>query len=344
VEERETPRRGRVLTLTVAPEDDGRSVRTVLRQRLEVSGTLLGRMRREPERLLCNGSPIRTVDPVHAGDRLEITVSDPLPPPRETVCTAPPPVILYEDEDLLILDKPAGLAVHGANELGYGTVRELLARYCGLEVFHPINRLDRGTSGIMAVAKHSYMTDRLRQQLHTDGFRREYLAVTQGCPTPRQGRILLPIGRPGEGHFRTVMREGQEAETHFRVLWTDGVRSLVRARPCTGRTHQIRVHLSALGAPLCGDWLYGPYSASVRPALHSAELWMHHPLTGETLHLQAPLPDDLRAMLPPEALALADAPLDEGGVPFPAVDDHPYLHRETPPTSYESERNDDESL
>ena len=206
--------------------------------------------------------------------------------------------ILYEDEDLLIINKPAGIAVHGRSERGEPTIGAAVARYLGSAApFHPVNRLDRGTTGAMCAAKNGYMHDRLRKILHTDAFRREYLAVACGEMPERAGVIDLPIARvPGEKRFHTAP-EGLASVTRYEVLGSAGGLSLLRLRPETGRTHQIRVHLAALGCPIAGDRLYGGGALAARPLLHSAALYLVHPLTGAAVSVAAPMPEDMQEVL-----------------------------------------------
>lgn len=205
--------------------------------------------------------------------------------------------ILYEDADLLALNKPAGMAVHGGYDRGDPTVANALAAYLGPDaVFHPVNRLDRGTSGVMLVARSGYVHDRLRRVLHTDGFRRTYLAVACGVGLPVSGTIDLPIARADDGTTRrAILPDGQPSVTDYTVLAERDGYTLLRVTPRTGRTHQIRVHFAALGHPLLGDALYGgDASLLARPALHSAAADLTQPVTGQLLHITAPVPDDLR--------------------------------------------------
>ena len=243
----------RRLTLTVTPEQAGRTVRSLLRRELRMADGAIARVKTVPDGICLNGAHARTVDRVAAGDTLTVRIDDKRSGGRFTP-VAVPLDILYEDADLLALNKPAGMAVHGGYDRGDPTVANALAAYLGPDaIFHPVNRLDRGTSGVMLVARSGYVHDRLRRVLHTDGFRRTYLAVA--C----------------------------------------GVGLLLRVTPRTGRTHQIRVHFAALGHPLLGDALYGgDASLLARPALHSAAADLTQPVTGQLLHITAPVPDDLR--------------------------------------------------
>ena len=255
--------------LTVTPEQAGRTVRSLLRRELHMADGAIARVKTVPDGICLNGVHARTVDRVAAGDVLTVRIDDKRSGGKFTP-VAVPLDILYEDADLLALNKPAGMAVHGGYDRGEPTVANALAAYLGPDaVFHPVNRLDRGTSGVMLVARSGYVHDRLRRVLHTDGFRRTYLAVACGTGLPPHGTIDLPIARADDGSTRRIPAPGG---------------------------HQIRVHFAALGHPLLGDALYGgDASRLARPALHSAAADFAQPVTGQSLHITAPVPDDLRA-------------------------------------------------
>lgn len=224
-------------------------------------------------------------------------------PPAETpvVPVDYPLDVLWEDEDLLILNKPAGITVHSAALTEETvTVAGAVAHYLGCDTFHPVNRLDRGVTGVMVVAKNGYMHQRCMSILHTDDFRREYRGICDGVPQPTQGTIDLPISRqPGSLLKRSIDPEGLPSRTEYEVLSVSHGRALLRLRPITGRTHQLRLHMAAIGHPLTGDWLYGAEDKTLipRPALHSYELWLRHPLTKEPLHIIAPIPADMGRLI-----------------------------------------------
>lgn len=288
----------RTLTRTVSAEQAGRTVKSLLRRELDISDGMLARLRQRPDGILCNGAPVRTIDRVQAGDVLTVQVGDTRPGGRFAPMDVPLR-ILFEDADLLVLDKPAGMAVHGKTDRGEATVANALAYHLGTDaVFHPVNRLDRGTSGVMAVAKSGYIHDRLRQTLHTADFQREYLAVAEGAVTPENGVIDLPIARETPNGIRRVVREdGAAAVTAYHTLGVSHGRTLLRVLPRTGRTHQIRVHFAAIAHPLAGDWLYGAESPDIaRPALHARTLMFTHPVTGARLHFAADVPADMKRL------------------------------------------------
>ena len=289
---------GRTLEYTVPPEGEGKRVRAVLQGALGLSAGLVTRLKHRPGSVRINGDGARTIDLLHAGDRLSVDVGD----AKESafVPAGPRLDVAWEDEDIIIINKPAGMATHGRSDRREPTVGAMVAAYLGTSApFHPVNRLDRGTTGLMCAAKTGYMHERLRRILHTDAFRREYLAICTGVPPEAEGEIDAPIARYNEEKRFCVREDGAPSLTRYKVLLTWEGRSLLRVRPETGRTHQIRVHMASIGCPLLGDRLYGRLSRELdRPALHSAALTLIHPLTGETVSVRAPLPEDMRALLP----------------------------------------------
>ncbi|WP_409969499.1 RluA family pseudouridine synthase [Bengtsoniella intestinalis] len=283
------------MTYIVTDDQQGSTVKTVLKHTLQVSSTTLSRLRRQEGGILRNGAPVRTIDTVSTGDVLEIALGDDAPMVGET-CPLP---VVYEDGALLVLDKPAGMAVHHSTLNPDTPTVEQVVLDMGLP-FHVVNRLDKGTTGLMVVAKSGYIHSILQQKLHSGDFQRTYLAICDGCPSPLQGQINAPIGRKdGSAIARCVRDDGAVALSDYKVLSHHDDRSLVWLSPQTGRTHQLRVHMAHLGCPLTGDWLYGTENQSLitRPALHSATLTMTHPLTGERLVLEAALPEDMDRLI-----------------------------------------------
>ena len=214
-----------------------------------------------------------------------------------------PLVIPYEDEHLYVIDKPAPLASQSSANHPDDALENALFAHLGCPadfVYRPVNRLDKGTSGLMIVAKDAHTQHRLQRMLHSDDFARQYLAVVEGHLPRQQGVIDAPIGKEDAASIKRLIRpDGKPSVTHYEVLKETERRSLVRLRLETGRTHQIRVHMAYLGCPVCGDFLYGTELAELpgRFALHSHELTLTHPLTMEGLHLISPLPEALRALL-----------------------------------------------
>ena len=291
----------RRLTLTVTPEQAGRTVKSLLRRELRMADGAIARVKTVPDGICLNGAHARTVDRVAAGDTLTVRIDDKRPGGRFPP-VAVPLDILYEDADLLALNKPAGMTAHASNFLpDTPTVAGALAYQRGPDfIFHVVNRLDKGTTGLMAVAKSGYIHDRLRRTLHTDGFSREYRAVCVGCPKPPAGTIDAPIGRDETSAVRRMVRsDGQRAVSHYEVLSQRDGLSFVKLQPETGRTHQLRVHMAHIGCPLAGDWLYGTEDPDLisRPALHAYALALTHPVTGTHLYFTAPTPADMEKLI-----------------------------------------------
>ena len=291
----------RLLTYTVAPEQEGWPLRRLLRQELRISGSFLSRLKWRPGAILLNGQPATVAALVLAGATVTADVSD-LPGDNPHIRPVDYPLdILREDQDLLILNKPAGIAIHPAALTEETvTVAGAVCRYLGQGSFHCVNRLDRGTTGVMAVAKTGFVHARCMTLLHTDAFQRDYRAVCDGVPPHPAGDIDLPIGREGDSLLkRCPAPAGQAAHTHYEVLDTANGRALLRLTPTTGRTHQLRVHMAAIGCPLTGDWLYGTEDRTIiaRPALHSYHLRLTHPVTGAVIDVTAPVPEDMVRLL-----------------------------------------------
>jgi len=294
----------RVLTHTVIEAEAGQPVKQLLHL-WGISGSFLSRLKFR-QAITVNGAPVTVRFVPRPGDVLAADVSD-LPGEHPHIRPVDFPLdILYEDEDLLLINKPAGIAVHpAALTEETATIAGAAAHYLHSSCFHAVNRLDRGTTGVMAVAKTGFIHARCMAMLHTDDFRREYRAVCEGIPSPAEGDIDLPIGRAESSLLkRQADPLGQPAHTHYEVLAASRGRALLRLTPTTGRTHQLRVHMAAIGHPLTGDWLYGTEDRALiaRPALHSYHLRMMHPLTGTTIDVTAPLPEDMQRLLKEERL------------------------------------------
>ena len=297
----------RILTYTVTEHDEGRAMRSVVPRSFHLGQHAFRRLK-VLESILVNGQVVRADYILHAGDAIEIRLPDDEAAQIETVSSIahpdlPPSFIRYQDEDILIASKGAPLPTLPASHITSGTLREQIVSMLGANdktfIYHPVNRLDKGTSGLLCIARHAHAQRLLTNQLHTGGFIREYLAVTEGVPEMEEGVISAPIARLGTGARRAVREDGQHAVTHYKVLRTSGNRALLRLRLETGRTHQIRVHLAHIGCPIAGDYLYGTElpALSGRFALHSAYISLVQPVTGERIELEEPLSPELEALL-----------------------------------------------
>ena len=295
----------RRLRITVTPDQEGQKVDALLRQALGLSGTVIRRAKALPDGILLDGQPVYVSRRVQAGQTLCVAVGDTGAPGGPAPVEGPLDVV-YEDGDLIVLNKAPGVLSHPGPGHHSDTIGNFLSYYykkAGITAgFHPVHRLDRGTSGLMVVAKHAHAQEVLKRQLHTDAFRRTYLALCDGTPQPAQGVVEAPIGR-AEGSIlaRRVDPAGQWARTRYRVLGGYEGRALVELVLDSGRTHQIRVHMAHIGCPLTGDFLYGREDPGLiaRPALHAWRVSLLHPVTGQALSWTAPLPADMARLAPP---------------------------------------------
>ena len=240
-----------------------------------------------------------------AGQRVAVTI----PPPKPTKIEpeAMPLSIVYEDGDLLVVDKPAGMAVHPSPGHSSHTLVNGILAHCddlsgigGVKRPGIVHRLDKDTSGLIIVAKNDAAHVSLARQLKERKVEKMYVALVEGCVTPPEGRIEAPIARDVKHRRRmAVVENGRDARTSYRVLREIGRRTLLEVRPQTGRTHQIRVHLASIGHPITGDALYGRRGDApvARQFLHARRLVFLHPRTGERLELEAPLAEDLQQAL-----------------------------------------------
>lgn len=292
--------------------DEGRMLRDVMRERLGVSRRLFVRLKQSDEGLTINGERAFPSYRLTAGDVVEFRMEresseDIYPQPMELD-------IVFEDEHLLVLNKPAGIIVHPTTGHYMNTLANGVMHYWREKGescrFRPVHRLDEDTSGLVIVAKHPYAHQQLSVQMSEGAVEKKYRAYVYGRPPADEGEVNAPIGRlPEDPHRRAVLEDGAPSLTFYRVAeaYPCGAAAL-DVRLGTGRTHQIRVHLGYVGCPLIGDAYYADPAwertelaarlAGVigRQALHASLLAFRHPVTDEPLTLQASLPADLRAL------------------------------------------------
>ena len=247
--------------------------------------------------VLKNGLPCYLRDTVERGDILTLVLREELE--QEIEPEDIPIAVVYEDEHLLVVNKPAGLVVHPTKGYMSGTLANAVIHYWLRQgkpyVFRPVHRLDRDTSGLVVIAKNPYIQEALTAQHHTREWSKKYLCLLTGMIPNLQGRIEAPIARVGNGsRARVISIEGKSAITLWELLKPLNNASLVRAELVTGRTHQIRVHFAHIGHPLIGDDVYGSPSPLInRQALHAAEISFTHPIDKSFVHLSCPLPQDM---------------------------------------------------
>lgn len=286
---------GREMVYIVPPEYGGKKLIAFLRGYVGISARTAPKLKADPEGLKRNGAHIRTIDRVNAGDEIRIRM------PEEAGSIAPAaPVdldIVYEDEDVLLVNKPGYLAVHPTHNHQGDTLANQVAGYLAAggkqAVFRAVGRLDKTTSGLVLCALNKHAAYRL-----SGNYEKEYLALVTGAFSG-SGRIDTPIYRPDPNKtLRAAGETGETAVTLWECLGTNGDFSLMRVRLETGRTHQIRVHFMSIGAPLLGDEMYGGNTDLItRTALHCGKISFIHPVTGERLAFDVSPPEDMQKLI-----------------------------------------------
>lgn len=289
-----------LLRFVAGEQEAGRSLRDVLQNGYGISRRLLIKAKHGGE-ILVNGKLAYVTEQLRAGDLVVVSV------PCDQVENIEPQeitlAIRHEDEDLLILAKPTGLVVHPTRTHPSGTLANgVIAYYLGkgeVHSFRPVNRLDKDTSGLMIVAKSQWAHEQCARMQRDRTLKRTYQAIVHGTMQTSEGVVDAPIGLRDDSIIeRTVRPDGQPARTHYQVLAAGPDWSWIELQLETGRTHQIRVHMSYLGHPLLGDDLYGGSREKIgRQALHAVQLSFPHPRTNERLTLTEPLPADMKALL-----------------------------------------------
>jgi 23S rRNA pseudouridine1911/1915/1917 synthase len=280
----------RQISFTVSNEYDNKKVVHFLRGNAQLSVRLIGTLKRAENGILLNGSHIRTIDPIKAGDIITVNIPD-----DETIAEPIniPLEILFEDADLIAVNKPPFLAMHPTHNHQGDTLANAIAWHLAGKgnnaSFRAIGRLDKGTSGVVICALNKYSAARL-----TGNIKKEYLAIVEGL-FEGDGTIDMPICRPNPMQtVRACAEVGDSAVTHWQALGSGNGLSLLRLRLETGRTHQIRAHFAYIGAPLAGDSMYG--SADTQPGhqmLHCENAELIHPVTGKLMKIAAPMPDEM---------------------------------------------------
>lgn len=292
----------RTIEYIIKKEDAGLRIEQFLK-RQGYSSKNLAAIKRMPKSVLVNGEHFYMRQSLNEGDILAIVISE-----EESSEKVPPTEIplniVYEDEDIIVINKPAGMPIHPSLNNYTNSMANALAYYYEKQgkpfIFRCCNRLDKDTSGLTVVAKHLVSGNILSTMVKERKFHRQYLAIVRNSVKPSSGTINVPLGRK-EGTIieRTVDWEhGETAITHYQVLEEKNGHSLVSLKLETGRTHQIRIHMKHLGYPLVGDYLYNPDMEFIsRQALHSHKIAFPHPITGEFMEFTAPLPEDMMKVL-----------------------------------------------
>lgn len=279
-----------VLRYIVPPEANCQRLGIFLRTQ-GVTAALIKSVKYNGDGFFADGAPLHTDQPVHPGQQISFAL-----PPEPPTSVTPQPVpfaIAYEDEFAAVLEKPAGIAVHPTLNYPDGTLANgwlyHLQQQGKTGVFRPVNRIDKNTSGLVLCAQNSFAAPLL-----ADSAQKCYLAIVQGILPLGPGQVEAPIARRGDSIIgRCVREDGKYSLTRYNVLGVGTGHSLVACTPCTGRTHQIRVHMASTGHPLAGDAVYGPKNCIKSlngQCLHAKELGFVHPRTGEWMQFDSPLP------------------------------------------------------
>lgn len=283
-----------VLSFTVPDEWDGERLEHFLKREQHLSGTVIKRARQTENGLTMNGRHIRTIDPISAGAVVAVVVQDNL---REYKTGGAFAKLLYADDDIAILDKPAGMPCHPSRGHPYDTLANAFSAHEEMrgKVFRPVGRLDKDTSGAVVCALHAHAAFALEGEGRPQ---KQYLAIVSPPPKAANGVIDAPIEREFEDSVRRCVREdGRRAVTHYQTLLCDGKIALLRLWLETGRTHQIRVHMAYIGSPLAGDALYGGAQLLGRHALHCGRIAFKNPVSGRKINVTSPLPKDMNDLL-----------------------------------------------
>lgn len=286
------------LTYIASAPDQDIFLRDILSAKLKLSHSLVVRLKHQ-SKIKVNGYPTHINYRINAGDI--ITIDTDLTEESKIIPESIPLDIVYEDVDYLVVNKPAGMSTHPSRIGGTGTLANAVTYYWqGLgrnTLFRPINRLDKDTSGLILIGNSQFAHQGIFNQIKGRNIERRYIALVEGEMAKDSGRIDQPITRQDDfGRRRIVRSDGHPAVTHYQVLGNYPGHTLLSLRLETGRTHQIRVHLSYIGHPLCGDLLYGCASPLInRQALHANKLRFTHPRSGEEVILEVPLAADILA-------------------------------------------------
>ncbi|ARU62962.1 hypothetical protein CBW65_19725 [Tumebacillus avium] len=289
-------------SLTIDEELAGRKIKDVLQKHLKMSRKVIRKLT-EGQGVLLNGEPIWTSWRLAEGDHLRLLL-----PAEESVDILPEHIPfhnVFEDEDVLVVDKRAGLIVHPTSGHWTGTLangvvydwkqRGVIAR------FRPVHRIDQWTSGLIVIAKNHHAHQFLSQQMMARTIERSYTAVVHGALEQEAGLVVGPIGRSDEDfRVRVVREDGQDATTEYRVTERFAAGTQVELKLHSGRTHQIRVHMKHIGHPLFGDAMYGETDDSAwieRQALHAKLLGFVHPRSGEQMRFESPLPVEMNRLV-----------------------------------------------
>lgn len=291
-----------VVNGVVDKEFDGKSLNDFLKYKLKLSSALIKKAKRIENGICVNGKLTFVNEKIALGDKVEVVIeTDDEKSENIPLCDIPLDIV-FEDESLLVINKQGEIPTHPSLNNYEISVAGAVMNYYHKKgvnfVFRPVNRLDKGTSGLMVIAKNPHIHELLKSAMNLGEFTREYLAVVCGTLC-NDGTIDAPIFREDNSIIkRTVDNRGVKAVTHYKVVENYADKTLISLKLETGRTHQIRVHMAHIGHSLYGDFLYGKEEKDIsRPALHSYKLTLKHPINQKTLEFHLPLPKDIEKIL-----------------------------------------------
>lgn len=291
----------RYLTYIIKPEESGITIKDYLKKK-SFSHALIANLKKYEDGIMVNGVRKYTDHHLVSDDELNVCIRE-KPMVSRIMATELKLSVLYEDEDLMVVDKQAGIPIHPSRLNNTETLANAVANYLtdkGIDpVFHCINRLDKDTSGLTIIAKNMYAASLLSEMIRIRTIKRDYLAICEGIFRNKQGSVCAPITRNGTSMIRYVDHEnGEYAETDYQVTGEGNGLSLVRLTLKTGKTHQIRVHMKHIGHPLIGDRLYNPDNRIMdRQALHAQKLTFTHPVTGMNISITSDIPADMESVI-----------------------------------------------
>lgn len=288
-----------ILEYNVCEKDVGKTVEIICKKEFQMSSKLLIKLKLSGK-IYLNGKVTRSVDKVELNDIVTADVYE----EDKSENIVPKDIelnIIYEDEFILVVNKPRNMSVHPSignfdNTLANGVIHHYI-KNGEMHKFHSVNRIDKDTSGICVIAKNQFAHGVLSTQMKEKKFKRKYMAIVKGTPEEKEGVIDMPIAREGNSAIKRVVNEnGKKAVTFYKVLKEKNGLSLLDIYLETGRTHQIRVHFSHIGNPLLNDWLYDDEVEDGQHLLHSYYAEFYHPKTKECLKFNIPLPDDMNIL------------------------------------------------
>lgn len=288
------------LTYYIEKDDADTKIREYLKHRLNLSTRFIKKAAIE-KRIAVNGTPVKMNYVLRLGNKVEI---DTFRDENQNITPEDMDIsVVYEDQDLIVVNKPAGIVVHPTRSYPEGTLANGLLYYFKEKgekcIVRLVSRLDMDTSGLILIAKNQFSHMSLARDMKLDSFKKGYLALVKGNLEKKYGTIDLPIYNTEEGIRRVIDVRGQNSITNYEVIKSFEKGDLVKLQLETGRTHQIRVHLSSIGHPILGDTLYGGEDNTIigRQALHAYKLNFPHPRTGEIIELEIDLPQDIKDLI-----------------------------------------------